>query len=91
MAINFCALFNAKTIFVDKQQWYYLTHNWADEEVHTFPNGICMKVNVIAQLEFELTYFQFTVKYISHYTAETHLRITWGYNYLQILLQTNRP
>ena len=26
-------------------------------ELRTFPMGICLKVNVIAQLEFELTYY----------------------------------
>ena len=38
----------------EEQQWYYLTHNWEDKWVHTFPKGICPKVNVIARLEFEL-------------------------------------
>ena len=31
-------LFNAKTILVEEQQWYYLTSS--------FPNGINLKVNV---------------------------------------------
>ena len=26
----------------------FLTDNWEDKEVHTFPKGICPKVNVIA-------------------------------------------
>ena len=29
-----------------------------DEGIHTFPNGISLKVNVIAKLEFELSYFE---------------------------------
>ena len=29
---------------------YYLTHSWDDKGVHTFPNSICPKVNVIARL-----------------------------------------
>ena len=24
-------------IHVEEQQWYYLTHSWDDEGVHTFP------------------------------------------------------
>ena len=44
-------LFNAKPILLEEQQWYYLTHSWEDKGVHTFPKGICLKVNVIAQLE----------------------------------------
>ena len=35
----------------------YFTNSWADKEVHTFPKGICPKVNVIARLEFELAYY----------------------------------
>ena len=30
----------------------YLTHSWEDKGVHTIPNGICPKVNVIARLEY---------------------------------------
>ena len=48
-------LFNAKTILLEEQQWSYLTHNWKDKGVHTFPKGFCPKVNVIVQLEFEDT------------------------------------
>ena len=45
---------NAKAIFPEEQRWCYLTHSWGDNGVHTFPNGICLKVNVIVRLEFEL-------------------------------------
>ena len=37
--------------------FYYLTHSWEDKGVHTFPKGICPKVNVIARLEYELAYY----------------------------------
>ena len=40
-------LFNAKAILLEEQLWYYLTHSWEDKGVHTFPKGICPKVNVI--------------------------------------------
>ena len=35
---------------------------------HTFPNGICPKVNVIDRLEFELAYGNVTVQHVNHYT-----------------------
>ena len=37
--------------------------------------GICLKVNVIARLEFELAYHDSAVQRFHHYTAETPLRI----------------
>ena len=55
--INLCRLFNANAILLEEQQWYYLTHSWEDKGVHTFPKGICPKVNVIARLEYELAYY----------------------------------
>ena len=33
-----------------------------DKCVNSFPNGICLKVNVMARLEFELAYFEETVR-----------------------------
>ena len=39
--------------------------------VHTFPNGICPKVNVIARLEFELAYYDSVVHRFNHYTTRT--------------------
>ena len=47
---------NAKAIILAEHLWYYLTHSWEDKGVHTFPKGICPKVNVIARLEYELVY-----------------------------------
>ena len=41
-------LFNAKVIYVGEQQWYYLTHSRGGiRGIHTFPNSICPKVNII--------------------------------------------
>ena len=37
------------------------TFNWEDKGVHAFLKGISLKVNVIAQLEFELAYNNVTV------------------------------
>ena len=69
--INLCRLFNAKAILQEEEWWYYLTHTWEDKGVHTFPKGICPKVNVIAQLEYELTYYDFAVHRFNHYTSRT--------------------
>ena len=68
-------LFNAKAIHLEEQQWYNLTHNWEDKGVHTFPKGICPKVNVIARLEYELAYYDSAVHRFNHYTTRTpHLQ-----------------
>ena len=66
-------LFNAKAILLEEQWWYYLTHSWKDKGVHTFPKGICPKVNVIARLEYELVYYDSTVHRFNHYTTRTPL------------------
>ena len=47
-------LFNAKPILLEEQLLYNLTHSWEDKGVHTFPKGICPKVNVIVRLEYQL-------------------------------------
>ena len=64
-------LFDAKAILLEEQYWYYLTHSWEDKGVHTFPKGICPKVNVIAQLEYELAYYDSAVHRFNHYTTRT--------------------
>ena len=51
--------------------FYYLTHRWEDKGVHTFPKGICPKVNVIARLEYELAYYDSAVHRFNHYTNRT--------------------
>ena len=67
--INLCRLFNAKAILLEEQQSYYLTHSWEDKGVHTFPKGICPKVNVIVRLEYELAYYGSAVHRFNHYTT----------------------
>ena len=62
-------LFNAKAILLEEQ--YYLTHSWEDKGVHTFPKGICPKVNLIAWLENELAYYDSAVRRFNHYTTRT--------------------
>ena len=60
-------LFNAKAILLEEQ--YYLTHSWEDKGFHTFPKGICPKVNIIARLENELAYYDSVVHPFNHYTT----------------------
>ena len=69
MAYQPCWLFNAKVIILEEQWWYYLTHSWEDKGVHTFPKGICPKVNIIARLVYELAYYDSAV----HYDSEFHV------------------
>ena len=49
--------------------WYYLTHSWEDKGVHAFPKGICSKVYIIAELEFELAFYNSVVHRFNHYTT----------------------
>ena len=44
-----------------------------DKEVHAFPKSITLKVNLIARLEFELTYYNVAVQHISNYATSTLL------------------
>ena len=50
---------------------YQLRHSWGDKGVHTFPKGICPKVNVIARLEYELAYYDSANHCFNHYTTRT--------------------
>ena len=74
------SLFNAISTFVDylmPKPFSYLTHSWEDMGVHTFPKGICPKVNVIARQEFELACFDFADHRFNHYTTRTPPIILW--------------
>ena len=62
-----------KPLLREEQQWYYLTHSWEDKGVHTFPKGICPKVNVVARLEYELAYYDSAVHRFNHYPTRTPL------------------
>ena len=44
---------------------------YRNKGVHTFPKGICPKVNVIARLEYELAYYDSAVHRFNHYTTRT--------------------
>ena len=45
-------------MLVEEQQWWYLTPSWGDKGIHIFLKSISLKVNIIACLVFELTYFE---------------------------------
>ena len=45
--------------------------SWEDKNIHTFPKGICLKVNVIARLEFEFAYYDSVVHHFNYYTMRT--------------------
>ena len=70
MAYQPFRLFNAKAILIE-EQLYYLIHSWEDKGVHTFPKGICLIVNVIARLEYELAYYDSAAHRFNHYTTRT--------------------
>ena len=40
-----------------------------DKEIHSFSNGLCPKVNVMAQMKYELAYYDIAVQYVSHSTT----------------------
>ena len=79
-----CRLLNAKATLLEEQLWYYLTHSWEDKGVHTFPKGICPKVNVIARLESELAYYDSAVHRYNHYTTWTPRLIAQSLNVKQL-------
>ena len=60
--MNCCGLFNAKAILREEEQWCFLTHSREGKGVPTSPRGICLKVNAIARLEFELAYYDSVVQ-----------------------------
>ena len=59
MHINLRDLFNGKANHVQEQWWYYFTYGCWSKRIHTFPESISPKVNLITQLEFEPTYLPF--------------------------------
>ena len=85
--INLCRLFNAKAVLLVEQLWYYLTYSWDDRGVHTFPKGICLKVNVLARLEYELAYYDSAVHRFNHYTTRTPRQIKFSHQ--QQLIPSN--
>ena len=50
-------LFNAKTILMEEQWWYYQIHIYKDKGIYTFLNGMRLKMNIKVQLGKKLDYF----------------------------------
>ena len=61
----------AKAILLEEQLRYFLTSSLEHKGVYTFPKGICLKVNVIAHLEYELAYYDSVAHRFNHYTTRT--------------------
>ena len=78
-----------KMTLLEEQLWYFLTNSFEDKGVHTFPKGICPKVNVIARLEYELAYYDSVVHRFYHYTTRTLLEY-WVRN-INSILNCNSP
>ena len=64
-----------KLILLEEQLWYNLTQSWEDKGVYTFPKGIRPKVNIIARLEYEPTYYDSAVYRFNHYSTRTSPRV----------------
>ena len=60
-----------KSILLDVQYWYYLTHRFEMSDFIPFSKAISLKVNVIVRLEFELAFNDVAVQYVSHYVTGT--------------------
>ena len=70
--INLCGLFNTNSILVKGQNWSYITHTLVDKGVYTASKVISLKVNVIARLDFELTYDNTAVQLVIHCATRTY-------------------
>ena len=74
-----------KTIYIGRDMnedmldgFVWFRGSWEDKGVHTFPKGICLKVNIIARLEYELAYYDSAVHRFNHYTTRTPPRHVGG-------------
>ena len=54
-------------MLIEEQQEYYLTYSWKG----VIREFLLSKMNLIASQEFELTYYNVTIQYISQYTMGT--------------------
>ena len=68
--ISFKNKFSKKPLLYKLYKYiFFLTQSWEDKGVHTFPKGICPKVNVIVRLEYELAYYDSAVHRFNQYTT----------------------
>ena len=52
--------------------------------IHDFPKSISLNMSVIVRLELELSYYDSTVQFVSHYASWTHKKELKSYNCKQI-------
>ena len=64
---NFVGYLMLISIIVEEPLEYYLTHSWTDRGCIPFPRVFSPKINAIAQLENELTYYNVAVQQVSYY------------------------
>ena len=62
MTYQLFGLFNANVVPEEEKQWYHLTGSWVNNGVHNLSESISLKMNIIARLDFELTYLNATVQ-----------------------------
>ena len=73
MAYQYLWVFLTPKLSLQKYSSDRISHITGGIKVSSFPKGISPKVNIIVQLEFELAYFEATVRHFSHYTLGTSL------------------
>ena len=64
---------------VKEQYWYYFTHNSVTNVVHAFWMVINPKVNVIAQLGFELAYYDVADQHVRYCYTRMLRNEIWGF------------
>ena len=69
--VSLVSLFKDITTIVGFLMPKLFSYSWEDKGVHTFPKGICPKVNVIAWLEYELAYYDSAVHRFNPYATRT--------------------
>ena len=55
-----------KPSFFEEQQWGFLTYCCGDKGVYNFSKGICLNVNIIAWLQFDLSKYELVVQRCNH-------------------------
>ena len=67
---------NKQNSFLCQPSWIiyyhiYLTQSSGNKRAYAFPKCISLKVNVRAQMKFELVYYHIAIQYVNHDTMRT--------------------